>query len=321
MADEPIDAVAAPAAPAPTTTETAQTAPNQGAVSTSEAQKESGTALSVDPAVEPVVTVAATWPDDWRARLAGEDKAFLKTLDRFTDPSALAKSYRALQTKQSSGELKSALPENATPEQVKAWRADNGIPDAPDGYKIELGEGHVIGEADKPLVDEFAKDVALAANMSNAQLSKVMSWYFAKQDAIKTQEWERDEQARLGAGDSLREEWGNEFKGNVNAVKNFLAGAPEQVRNELEHARMPDGTKLGSNPHVLNWFANLAREMNPTATLVPAGIPAAKGVADEISTIEQRMSKDRDGYFRDNAMQSRYRELVEARDKMKARAA
>ena len=35
--------------------------------------------------------------------------------------------------------------------------------------------------------------------------------------------------------------------------------------------RTADGYRVGDDPHVLRWLAGLAREMNPAATLLPAG--------------------------------------------------
>src|SRR6516164_5440115 len=48
--------------------------------------------------------------DSWRDDLAGPDKAFRKTLDRFDSPAALAKAYRELTARLSSGDLKATKP-------------------------------------------------------------------------------------------------------------------------------------------------------------------------------------------------------------------
>jgi len=64
--------------------------------------------------------------DSWRHDMAAGDNAFLKTLDRFDSPAALAKAYRELTAKLSSGELRAAKPprQDASPEQIAAWRID-----------------------------------------------------------------------------------------------------------------------------------------------------------------------------------------------------
>ena len=76
-----------------------------------------------DPAATPPVQ---DWSDDWRSKMAGGDAKEAKRLERFASPKEVFKSYRAFETRLSSGELKSALPKDAKPEQLTAWRAENG---------------------------------------------------------------------------------------------------------------------------------------------------------------------------------------------------
>ena len=87
------------------------------------------------------------------------------------------------------------------------------------------------------------------------------------------------------------------------------------------HARAPDGTLLGNNSNVLRWLADLSREAMPGAGLVPAGTsnPAA-AIGGEIDQIERVMRDDPQKYWRDEKMQSRYRDLLGAREKAGQRA-
>src|SRR5215467_12925863 len=79
------------------------------------------------PAADPV---AKAFPESWREDLAGGDNAFRKTLDRFDSPAALAKAYKELTARLSSGDLKATRPPpgNPTPEQIALWRAEQGLP-------------------------------------------------------------------------------------------------------------------------------------------------------------------------------------------------
>jgi hypothetical protein len=92
------------------------------------------------------------WGESWRQSLAGEDRAALRTLERFPDPPALWKSYQSMRTRLSSGEAR-VLPANATPEQQAQWRLENGIPESWDRYDVALEDGLQIGETDRPLVN------------------------------------------------------------------------------------------------------------------------------------------------------------------------
>src|SRR6266481_3686098 len=98
---------------------------------------------NVAPASRNAAPAAKSFPETWRQDLAGSDKAFRKTLDRFESPVALAKAYRELTARLSSGELKATKPppDNATSEQIAVWRAEHGLPQSADAYMdgLQLG--------------------------------------------------------------------------------------------------------------------------------------------------------------------------------------
>lgn len=305
-------------APAPEVTTTEATTEAKAEVTTE--------TIATGSVAEKPVAAPADWPDDWRNKFAGEDKAHLKQLERFASPNDVFKSYRALQARISSGELKSALPKDQTPEALATWRKENGIPEKPEEYDLALDDGLVIGEQDKPLVGEFLNEMH-AANASPAAVKSALSAYYklvAKQQAELI---EADSNFRDESETALREEWGGEFRKNVNLVTNLLASAPEDVRLKIEAGRTPEGRKLGDDPAVLRWLANLSREVNPAATVVPgSGNNSGAAIDDEISTIEKAMGDQSSEYWKgpkpdgkDTKMQIRYRELITARDKIKAR--
>lgn len=300
-------------------------APQVTTTETTEAEVKTETIAAGSVAEQPVAA-PADWPEDWRTKFAGEDKAHLKQLERFASPNDVFKSYRALQARISSGELKSALPKDQTPEALAAWRKDNGIPEKPEEYDLALDDGLVIGEQDKPLVGEFLNEMH-AANASPASVKSALSAYYklvAKQQAELAQ---ADSDFRRTSEDELRSEWGGDFQRNVNLVTNLLNAAPEDVKLKIEAGRTPDGRMLGNDPAVLRWLANLSREVNPAATVVPgSGNNSGAAIDDEISTIEKAMGDKNSEYWKgakpdgkDTKMQIRYRELITARDKIKAR--
>jgi hypothetical protein len=272
----------------------------------------------------------ATWPDDWRQRLAGEDKKALKTLERMTDPGQVFKAYSELREKVSSGEYKRVPPKDATPEDLAAWRKEAGLPEKPEDYDVALPDGIVMGEADKPIFDSF-KPVAHAANMTTEQMNAAADWYFKMQQQLADEQDDFDLNFRKTAEDSLREEWGNDYRRNVNAISGAFSSAPEGLKERFLKSRIPvmdekgnvtGMAPLGNDPDVVKWLASMALEINPASTIAP-GSPSASmtSIKDEIAAIEKRMSEDRAGYFKDEAMQNRYRQLLEAQDKLGSRAA
>lgn len=265
-----------------------------------------GTILDGDPADKPV-TAPADWPQDWRAKLAGEDKSYLKTLDRFNSPADLAKAYRDAQQRLSSGNLKSTLPENPTPEEISAWRAENGVPETVDGYKFEVG--HQWSDQDVPVLENFAK-YALENNIPKQYAEKIAAYYAQTQQRNLQLIEEFDARANQQGEDELRAEWGQEYRRNINAIKNTLAAhATDEVATQMLLSRTPDGRKWGDNPAMLKALASMAREANPSATVVPSsGFSSAD---DEYSALQKKVGTPE--YWSDSKMQARFVELTEAR--------
>jgi len=259
----------------------------------------------------------ARWPDNWRAELAGNDEKALKRLERFQSPTDIFKSYRALEQRLSTGELKSAVPKTgATEAEVAAWRTENGIPDAPEKYDLKLTEGFTIGAEDKPVIDTFLKS-ALGANLNNQQASAAVDWYYAEVERQAEVRSQQDEAAAQKAQDDLRGEWGQDYRRNMTMNESLLDMAPTGLKDNLKFGRLADGTPLWGNADFLRFMNQMAREINPVSTVLPGHSGnIEQGIDGEIATIETKMKTDRKGYNADAKMQERYRELLDAKARM-----
>lgn len=268
--------------------------------------------------------VAPDWREDWRDLMAGGDEKERKRLDRFRSPVDVYKSNRELEKKLSSGDVKAKLAADATPEQIAAWRKDNGIPEKPDGYLEKLPSGLVIGDDDKPMLEGYLAEVH-GANASPEVVAKTLDWYYRQQDVAAAAQADADKAFKQSAEDALRAEWGAEYRGNVNSIMSFLDAAPptddgSPLKGLLMGARLSDGTLLGNNPTALKWLASLAQEANPAGFVAPsAGTSQADSVAAEIAKIEGIMRTDRRAYDKDEKMQARLRDLYDAQEKLARR--
>jgi hypothetical protein len=281
------------------------------------AEKKAETVLEAESEEE--IPAPATFPDDWREQLAGDNDKLLSRLKRFSSPKTFAESYLALQQKLSSGEYLKALPEDASEEEVAAWRKENGIPTTPEEYAISLGEGLVVGEDDKPLVGRFLERMH-KANAKPEHVNAALATYYQIVQEQADELTARNEQAREETQDSLRAEWGNDYRRNVNMVSALLDTYGEEAKNAIMTARAADGTALMNNPSVLRALAQNAMEVNPAATVVPgSGAGAMNSINEEIKSLENRMREDWTGYFKDPAAQARYGELITAREKLASR--
>jgi len=92
---------------------------------------------------------------------------------------------------------------------------------------------------------------------------------------------------------------------------------PAEAQQLFMAGRLANGDPIMSHPGVLKTLVNWAREINPVGTVVPnAGANVASAIEDEIASIDKVMKEDRKRYNEDEKMQSRYRELLEARDRV-----
>lgn len=269
----------------------------------------------------PASEVKPDWPDDWRDKLAKGDEKARKRLDRFQSPADVLKSWQELERKMSSGEVKAKLPADATEEQVAAWRKDNGIPEKADGYLSVLPSGLVIGDDDKPMINSFLERVH-GKNAPPEVVAEAVEWYYAQQEEQITAQVTADKAFKQSAEDSLRAEWGGEYRANVNSISAFLDTAPQTddgqpLKDLLMGARLADGTRFGDNPAALKWLARLAADANPAGFVAPAGGGSqVDSVRDEIAKIEGVMRTDRAAYNKDEKMQARLRQLYDAEEKL-----
>lgn len=259
------------------------------------------------------------WPDDWREKYAGEDEKKLNALKRYADPKAALDALFSAQARIKQGGLAKPLPQDATPEQVAEWRKHNGIPETTDGYKIELKEGFVLGEADQPYVDSVIK-TAHEKNVHPDAVNAMVQSYLEQMQAEVADRVAADRTYNSQTIETLRADWGADFDANKNAVVGFLEAAPPEVKASILSARDADGNLLRNNAQFLKFIVGRELEYNPAATIVAGtGRDHMAGVQDEIAVIEKRMREDRPGYNKDVKQQERYMQLLTAREKMQAR--
>lgn len=268
--------------------------------------------------------IKGDWPEDWREKMADGDDKLLESLKRFSSPKALRDSWLEQRKTISQRTAKPKLPENATEEQIKAYRAEVGVPETPDKYDVALGDGHVWGDADKPLLESFTK-AAHDKNIPSEYVKPILQWY----DQLQQQQAERrtlaDAQFKKDSLDTLAGEWGSSLGMEARIADEFMQSMGEEMYERFREARDPDGKLLFADAGFIRWANKMQRELNPAATVLPgSGLGSADAMASEISTIESLMGDRESKYWKGpeaNKMQARYRDLIGARDRMGKKAA
>lgn len=248
---------------------------------------------------------------DWRTDFAGEDEKLANKLSRFATPQDFGKSYWEAQEKISKGQASKPLAEDASDEEKAAYREALGIPADPNGYLENLPDGLVVGDDDREIMTDFMAAMH-KHNAPPAIAHEAIAWYndFAEkqQDLMQQRDTAMMDETAL----ALREEWGGDYRANMNLVKTLVEGTFGQSAESILNARGPDGSALMNNPEVLKAFAQLSREINGPATLMPTNTSnPAQGAQDRIAEIEKMMHDTPTAYFKNEAVQKEYRDLLE----------
>jgi len=222
------------------------------------------------PATEP--TWRDTLPDDLKES---------PTLQRFKDVPDLAKSY--LEARAALGRNRVELPgPNATQEELDAFYAATGRPDAPDKY--ELAAQLPEGVPDDPAFVNWFKDAAYRAGLSSQQAQALFQGYMQEmgnryiavheQISRETEEVERN----------LKNMWGQAYPQKLSAANKTFALVFGAVEGGEEFVK---SSGLGRNPIFIAAMANLADKLSDD-TLV--GAPGA--MTGALSPAEARARRD-----------------------------
>ena len=260
------------------------------------------------------------WPEDWRKRVAGDDEKLLKKAERFASPAEIFKSLTEAEKRISQGFKPVELTDKATPEEIIEYRKQQGIPEEWTKYESEIGNGVVWGDEDKPVIDSFL-EYAHQANFPQATVTKALTWYQNLQEAQAAMTEEADTEHKTNAMVELKEEWGGDYRANLNAIKGSFNAVDSKLFDSLFNSRGSDGVLLGNNPAVVKAFAQLARQANPVAMIAPGTVEeSTKSIDHEIEDINSKMRQpgygrlpqaDRDKNF------NRLMELNAAKERLK----
>lgn len=217
-----------------------------------------------EPAKEPAKTDTAAWPDDWRDKLAGGDEKLKNLLNRYTAPDAFAKAFKELRaahdSRKPAKEDAGDLPEDATPEQLAAWRKAKGVPEKPEDYEFEVPEGKDLADGEYEILMDFAKHMH-EKNMPAATVKEISSWFLQYEETIAQKNAQAAYDARMQTEEKLRAEWGADYRPNVNLMGNVLREHLGSNTEAFLQTPLMDGTRIGDNEVFVRLMADLARKV------------------------------------------------------------
>jgi hypothetical protein len=250
---------------------------------------------------------------DWREPIAGEDKKFLSELQRYNAPVDLGNSWREQRQTISAGQLSKPLGDEPSDEDLAAFREANGIPAEAAGYLENLPDGLIVGEDDK----EYFEDLMGALHAKNAPPAighAIINWYNGFAEQQQDAQAEMDDTQSGESVDKLREDWGSDYRANINLVNGLIASTfGKDAADQILNGRYQDGRAFMNDPAVLKGFAEIARKMNPIMQIDAPGTSHESTMNDEIAELEKYMREKRHEYNKDEPAQARLRDLYEIR--------
>lgn len=290
-------------------------------VAASAAASDAGTLAASGEPAEVAAPKASAFPEDWRKHIAGENLELLKTLERIKDPALLGKKLSELNKLASAKGAGPKKPgEGATPEEIELYRKEAGLPEKPELYveNVNLPDGRVLGEDDKAIAASFAAKV-MGTDYTQAQFDSAIAWYTDHMEESQANLADEDRSFKAASLGELKTEWGPDYTRNVQVIGTLFNDAPAELSDRvLKEARDASGRLLGNDPAFVKWASGLAREINPTASIIPPGTDSGKGLDTELAELQTLMAKSDSEYWegpKAAANQKRYYDLISARDK------
>jgi hypothetical protein len=244
---------------------------------------------------------AATWREDIVKGLPDADKV-LEKAKRFASPTELMKSVLAGESKIS--ELTEAqksllkIPgKDAKPEEVAAFRKALNVPEKAELYDYKAPEGREMSELDKQ-ADEIYKAEALKMGLSIDQYRQSRGVLDRVNEMVDKQRDANMLRAAQITEDSLRVEYGADYRGNMNLAETFIAENMSADAAKFMDMRMEDGTKVGAFAPFVKMIVNLARASADGGPLV-SGVSDGVGLDQRIAEIEKMQIADPKQYATD----------------------
>lgn len=267
-------------------------------------------------------TIAATWPDDWRERLAGDDAKELARLKRFASPENYLTRTKGIENQLRAGLLKPVLSSDAGEPEVAEYRKAHGIPAEAtmEGYGLKFSEGYQPSETDKADATAFLTEMH-KGSVPAATVQQVWTTYLGLQEKAEQQLHDAAQKLTVDQKAEVRAEMGRDYDRNMKLGNGFLAThLGEEKAKVLTALPLANGTLLGDSPDFVRLFVAAALANADDAALVTAESAPGAGTIDEQYQAALAVADTDPKKYHSKEHQDKLLRLVNARMKTKAAA-
>lgn len=272
---------------------------------------------SIATGAEATTIAPADFPTDWRERMAkdattDDPRAYdkeLKRLQRYASPSAVWQKAAELEAKLGQGGLVKIPGPKATDEDKAAFNKALGVPETPEGYvdNLKLANNRALGDADKPVLQFFASRLH-PQGITPAQMSALVDAKFDFDQAQADAREELDDTFQRESETGLHRKWGGSYAATTTAIATMIQAARPEVQDFFMSGRSTDGRKVGNDPVMLEWLAEIALDKYPADTNRDA---AGNPTGDRLEEIRKATREGKST----PEMEKEQIAIIEARDK------
>src|SRR5260370_1313998 len=175
----------------------------------------------------------------------------------------------------------------------------------------------ITNDDDKALIKPFLEAMH-GKNASPEVVNAALTAWNTVREQIQTVQKQNDTAMQAETEETLRAEYGSDYRRNINVITGWVDTAPKGVKEAFLNARLADDTLLANNPDIIRFLLSGAIAANPAATVVPgsSGASAAQTIDTEIAGIEKLMRENRSEYDRDPKNSQRYLDLLRAKERL-----
>lgn len=255
----------------------------------------------------------------FRERLAGGDAGLLKQLERHKSIESISKSFKEARNAAKSAGKPLTLSEKASEDEVRAYREAMGIPAEAKDYPVDFRQDYKPTEADQAILGGF-KEYMHASNADPRAAAAAIEWY---------QDFAQEQQQQL-AGNlakvaketqaSLRNEWGGEYDGNLNAAQQLMtAQLGEEGFSQMMGLRLMDGSRLQDNIAFVKMMAQLGTDYYGGNAIMTGDVETTAKTIDQKIADYRKMQTEDPHKYRSPEVQEAVAALYAQKEKLEAR--
>lgn len=253
--------------------------------------------------------------------MSGDDEGLKKSLGRYKTVEALRKGYHDARAaaKKAENAKPLTLSDNPTDDELKAYREAVGIPEDPKEFPVAFSEEFKGSDEDGVILGSFQE--YMHAKAGDPRTAKIAVEWFEDFQAEQHQAMnKRLNDVAKQTQNNLRNEWGGEYEGNLNAAQELMVTQLGQDGfEEMMNLRMIDGSRLQDHEAFVKMMAQVGSDYYGGNAIMTGDVETtSRTIQERLDELMALRKSDPDKYFSDD-VQAKVQKLYAQKGKLEKR--